>query len=338
MKLARGAIAKALDRPDPQVRVYLFHGADEAQSRAHAERLLIALGATRHPLAASAIKGDPALLADEAGAMSLFDGSRLIWVEQAGDDVAAGVESVLGLPAVENKVVLISGALRKTSALLKLCEASPDALAYVSYVPEGADAERMVAEVARTLGLRTTPSVAARIADSCGNDQAIVRQELTKLALFLDAAPESPKELVHAAIDAVGADLPEGDFLRIADIALSGDLNALTSELAALPPGGGEAIPVLRSLQRRLLMLAPARARVERGETPASVMAAIERSLFFKDKAMVGRFLNQWDAASLARIADRAGQLERDVMLTPIPAAEGLAEELIAVARAARRR
>lgn len=338
MKLARGAIAKALDRPDPQVRVYLFHGADEAQSRAHAERLLTALGATRHPLSASAAKADPALLADEASAMSLFGGSRLIWIEPAGDDVVAGVEAVLGLPALENRVVLIAGSLRKTSALLKLCEASPAALAYVSYVPEGADAERMVAEVARTLGLKTSPSVAARIAASCGNDQAIVRQELTKLALYLDAAPESPRELDHAAVDAVGADLPEGDFLRIADIALSGDLDALASELSALSPGGTEAIPVLRSLQRRLLMLAPARARIERGENAASVMAAIERSLFFKDKTMVGRFLQQWDAASLGRIADRAGQLERDVMLTPVPPAEGLAEELIAVARAARRR
>lgn len=338
MKLARAAIAKALDRPDPEIRVYLFHGADESQSRSYADRLLTTLGAERRPIAGSAVKGDPALLADEAGAMSLFGGARLIWVEPAGEEVVAGVEAVLALPKVENPVVLLAGALRKTSGLLKLCEGAADALAYVSYVPEGADAERMVAEVGRTLGLKVPQAVAARIAEACGNDQAIVRQELAKLALYLDAAPESPKELDQDAVDAVGADLPEGDFQRIADIALSGDLRGLTAELAQLPPGGAETIPIIRSLQRRLLMLAPARARIERGENAGAVIAAVERMVFFKDKAKVGRFLQQWDSASLARIADRASQLERDVMLSPVPPAEGLAEELIAIARAARRR
>ncbi|MEO5775060.1 MAG: DNA polymerase III subunit delta [Sphingomicrobium sp.] len=337
MKIARGAIARALDRPDPNVRFYLFHGADEGQSRSHAQRLLTTLGATRFPVNASAVKSDPALLADEAGAMSLFGGARLIWIEPTGDEIAGGVEALLEGPAPESVTVAIAGALRKTSALLKLAEASPLALSYVSYVPEGQDAERMVAEVGRTVGLKVGSSVAARVAESCGNDQAIVRQELTKLALFLDAAPESPRELDHDALDVVGADLPEGDFLRIADLALAGRVRDVAGELALLISGGGEAVPILRSLQRRLLMLAPARARVERGESAGAVMASIERSLFFKDKALVGGLLQQWDAQALARAFDRAGKLERDVMLTPVPPLEALAEELIAIARVARR-
>ncbi|MFL6733101.1 MAG: DNA polymerase III subunit delta [Sphingomicrobium sp.] len=338
MKIARGAIGKALDRPDPNVRIFLFHGSDEGQSRSHAQRLLASLGAVRTPIQGSAIKSDPALLAAEAGAMSLFGGRRLIWVEPAGEEVLAGVEAVLEAPASESPVVLIAGALRKTSALLRLCDASPLALTYVSYVPEGQDAERMVMEVGRTLGLKIQRSVALRIAEGCGNDQAIVRQELTKLGLYVDAAPEAPKELEHQTVDELGADLPEGNFLRVADIALSGDLPALASELASLPAGGAEAIPILRSLQRRLMMLAPARARVERGESMSAVMASLEKSLFYKDKALVGRLLQAWDAPGLARIVERAGTLERDIMLTPLAPGEALGEELVAVARAARRR
>lgn len=337
MKIARGAIARALDKPDPNVRFYLFYGSDEGQSRSHAQRLLAALGATRFQLSGSAVKSDPALLADEAGAMSLFGGPRLIWIEPAGEEIAAGVEALLDSPAPESVTVAIAGALKKTSALLKLAEGSRTALTYVSYVPEGADAERMVTEVGRTLGLKVPQGVAARVAESCASNQAIVRQELTKLALYLDAAPETPKELDHDALDAVGADLPEGDFLRIADLALSGDVRQVADELALLVAGGGEAIPNLRSLQRRLLMLAPARARVEWGETVGAVMTAIDKSLFFKDKALVGRLLQKWDAKGLARALDRAGKLERDTMLAPVPPLEALAEELIAIARAGRR-
>ena len=75
-------------------------------------------------------------------------------------------------------------------------------------------------------------SVAARIAASSGNDQAIVAQELQKLALYVDASPQSPKELDHEALDAVGADLHEGDVARLADLALSGELAELADELA----------------------------------------------------------------------------------------------------------
>ncbi|MEO6361408.1 MAG: DNA polymerase III subunit delta [Sphingomicrobium sp.] len=337
MKIARGAVARALDRPDPAVRFYLFHGSDEGQSRSHAQRLLATLAATRFPLSGPALKSDPALLSDEASAMSLFGGPRLIWIEPAGDEIVTGVEALLEAPAPESPTVAIAGALRKTSALLKLAEGSSKCLSYVSYVPEGQDAERMVSEVGRTFGLKVERSVAARVAESCANDQAIVRQELGKLALYLDAAPENPRELDHDAIDAVGADMPEGDFLRIADLALAGRVGEVASELQRLMTSGDEAVPILRSLQRRILMLAPARARVERGESAAAVMTAIERGLFFKDKSLVGRLLQQWNAQGLARAFDRAGKLERDIMLTPLPPLEALAEELVAIARAGRR-
>lgn len=338
MKIARGAVARVLDKPDRAIRFYLFHGSDEGQSRSHAQRLQASLGAARFQIAGSTVKTDPALLTDEAGAMSLFGGARLIWVEPAGDEIAVGVQGLFDGPAPESVTVAIAGTLRKTSALLKLAEASPLALSYVSYVPEGADAERMVAEVGRTLGLKIPQGVAARVADSCGNDQAIVRQELFKLALYVDGSPEAPKELDHDALDAVGADLPEGDFLRVADLALSGNVRQVAEELGLLiAAGGGEAIPILRSLQRRLLMLAPVRARVERGEGSGAVMASIEKSLFYKDKALVSSLLQRWDAKGLARAFDRAGKLERDTMFTAAPPLEGLAEELIAIARAARR-
>jgi DNA polymerase-3 subunit delta len=103
-----------------------------------------------------------------------------------------------------------------------------------------------------------------------------------------------------------------------------------------MPAGGSEAIPVVRSLQRRLLMLAPARARVERGERVDSVMTSLGRALFWKDKTKVQRMLSKWSAEDLATIADRAGKLERSLMFTPAPDRETLGEELLAIARKAR--
>jgi DNA polymerase-3 subunit delta len=284
------------------------------------------------------VKSDPAALADEAAAMSLFGEARLIWIEPAGDDIAAGVEALLEAQSSESPVAAIAGALRKTSALLKLAETSPDALAFAAYLPEGQDAQRMVAEVGRGFGLKVSATIAARIAAACGNDQAIAAQELQKLAIYLDASPQAPKDLDHEAIDAVGIDSAEGDVLRLADLALSGEVDALADELSRLLPGGSDGVPVVRSLQRRLIMLAPARARVEGGESPDAVMTSLGKSLFWKDKAMIARMLGQWDAERLAKVSERAGKLERGLIFSPAPAQEALGEELLAIAREARRR
>jgi len=337
VKANKQQAGRAVDQPDPDRRFYLFHGPDEAQSRALAARLAEALGAEKFVVPANAIKGDPAALADEAGAMSLFGGRRLIWIEPAGDEIAAGVGALLDAASVESPAVAIAGVLRKTSALLKLAEASSTALAIASYVPEGADAARMVADVGRRYGLKIDPSLAARLADAAGNDQAIVAQELQKLALYIDASPHSPKALEPDAVAAVGAELIEGDLPRLADLALAGNLGELADELVRLPHGT-EAIPVVRALQRRLLMLAPARARVDRGERPDAVMASLGKSLFWKDKPLVERLLSLWDSKRLATVAQRAGELERSLMFSPAPAPEALGEELLAIARAARRR
>lgn len=337
MKAARGSLPSALDRPDPSIRLYLFHGPDEAQSQGLGERLLAAIGAKKQIMAAAAIRSDPATLIDSANAISLFGDREAIWIQPAGDEIAAACEAVLGGSGTENVVIAIGGALRKTSQLLKLAEAHPQALSHVSYVPEGRHAEAMVSELARAEGLKLLPGVASRIAEACDNDRMLVGQELGKLALYVDAAADRPREVSMEALDDLGIETG-GDYTRIATLALTGDVKALADELALLRQGGAEAVPVIRSLQRRLLQVAPMRARMERGERLNDVMASAGKSLFWKDKSLVETILRVWDCAGLARIIDRSGALERDVILAGVPQIEALGEELSAIARAAARR
>ena len=130
-----------------------------------------------------------------------------------------------------------------------------------------------------------------------------------------------------------------GDFLALADLALAGDPRALGEELSRLEAGGRDAIPVIRSLQRRLQMLAPIRARIDSGERPQAVMTSLGKALFWKDKPLVEKLIATWDSAGLARVADRIGALERRLMRGDSPPpAEALGEELVAIARQARRR
>lgn len=336
MKISKASIGRTVDQPNPDCRFFLFHGPDEGQSRGLAMRLAEALGAAKHVVNAAALKGDPAALVDEAAAMSLFGGKRVIWIEPASKDIEEGVAALLEGPVTESPVVAIAATLTKASSLLKLAEASPLAVAYASYAPEGQDAERMVIDLGRRFGLKISPPLAARLADCSANDQAIVARELEKLALFVDASPQMPKELDASAIDLVGADSSEGDFQRLADLALGGEIDELAEELTRLPSGGGEGIPVVRSLQRRLLMLAPMRARVERGERVDAVLTSAGRALFWKEKSKVQRMLSSWSAANIAIMAQRVSDLERSLIFSAAPERESLGEELLAIARKAR--
>jgi DNA polymerase-3 subunit delta len=118
------------------------------------------------------------------------------------------------------------------------------------------------------------------------------------------------------------------------DLALSGRVGDLAIELSNLP-AGAESIPVVRALQRRLLQLAPARARIERGESPDAVMTSLGRSLFWKDKPKIARMLSTWDSKRLATVVERASRLESQLLFSETPNQEALGEELIAIARAA---
>lgn len=337
MKANKATLGASLDRPDPGVRFYLFYGPDDAGSHALAHRLLKSLGAERFVVTAGAVKGDPALLADEAGAMGLFGDKRLLWIEPAGDEIAEGVAGLLGAPAVESVAIAIAGMLKKSSALLKLAEGDRAAWAHASYLPEGRDADRIVIDLARAEGLRVSGELASRIAAAAGANQAIIASEMAKYALYLGASAEAVRELDPETVDRLGADSGEGDWQRIGDLALDGRLAELGNELQRLSPGASEIVPIVRSLQRRVLQLAPLRARIEQGERVDGVLASMGKALFWKDKAILQRLLSQWSAARLAQLAERVSGLERRLMFSSVPDEAALGEELVAIARAARR-
>lgn len=338
MKAQRGTILRSVEQPDRSIRFYLFYGPDDSGSRALADRLLKGLGAEKLAVSGTAVKSDPALLAAEAGAISLFGGARLIWVDTAGEEVVEGVEALLDAPAVESPVVAIAGALRKTSALLKLAEGHGAALAHASYAPEGRDADRMVIDAGRIEGLRIDPAVAARLAADCNFNIAIVGHELAKFALYLGASPERPRELTPEVLDLLGADSGEGDMMRLGDLALAGRGNELFDELDRVALGNNEAIPVVRALQRRLLQLAGLRAQIEQGKSVDAVMTSMGKALFWKDKGLMQQLLSNWNAERLAAMLERSASLEKAIIFSDEPPVAALEEELVTIARAAGRR
>jgi DNA polymerase-3 subunit delta len=339
MKATRVQVERALDAARSDVRLFLLYGPDEAASRDLASRLGKALGpeAERVDLSGAGLKADPARLADEAASISLFRGPRYIRVEPAGDEALPAVEALLELPTAGNPVALVAGALRKDSKLVKLALAHPAVLALASYAPEGADADRLVSSMARELGLQVRPDTARRIANALNGDRALIARELEKLALYVDAAPDRPRELQEEALDALGADAEEGDLSRLVDAVLSGRSADADSELGRLSSEGVDAIPMLRAILRRLLLLAEMRGQVADGNGVEAVMGSAGKAIFWKDKQAVSSQLARWRPEAIETAMQRVLAAERAVKRSGGAGLVAASEELLAIARAAAR-
>ena len=340
MKANRAQVERSLRAPGPETRVFLLYGPDEAGSRALAKLLGAAMGpeAERVELSGAELRSDPARLADEAASMSLFGSARYIWVEPAGDEAAEAVETLIGAVTAGNPVVIVAGGLKPASRLLKLALAAPCALAFASYVPEGAEADKIVLEMGRELGLTMRPDVARRIAEGGSGNRGIIAQELAKLALFADAAPERPKPIDHDALDTIGAANEEGDLSRLVDSVLGGDAPGLEAELARLHSVGVDGISLVRpALLRRLGLLARLRAEVDRGNSVSAVMTSSGKSLFWKDKETVAKQLGRWRSDLIAKSLSRINEVQRQVMSPGSLGPLAIDEELFAICRQAAR-
>ena len=338
MKANRAQAEKALRSP-ADTRLFLLHGPDESGSRGLLGLLAAAMGegAERIDLNGADLKADPARLADEAAAISMFGDRRWILVEQAGDEILPAVEALLEAPAAGNPVAIVAGALKPASKLLKLALASPAALAFASYAPDAGQADRLVAELARAHGLVVRGDAARRIAESCAGNRALIEQELRKYALYLDSSPEAPKPLEHDAIDALGAGADEGDLSRLVDSAVGGDPAALEAELARLRAQGLEGIPLTRAVLRRLTLLARLRAEVDQGASVGGVMASAGKSLFWKEKDKVELQVARWRSDLLAKAVGRLIEAERALMAPGGPGIVAADAELFALCRQAAR-
>lgn len=339
MKARADQIGRALDAADPAIRLFLLHGPDESGSRALVERLAKRMGAEaeRIDLSGAALKADPARLADEAAAISLFGGPRWIRVDPIGDEALDAVQALLDAAQAGNPVAAITGGLRRDSKLLKLAEASPAAMTCASYAPEGRDAARLVQAMGRERGLTIDGDVAGALTAATGGNRALLARELDKFALYLDAAPERVCALERDAWAALGASTEEDDLGPLIGHALSGRVDAAADALGRLG-GGIEGMPLIRAVTRRLLLLAQLRAQVDAGDSVERALATAGRAVFWKEQGEVGAQVARWTADGLATAIARLGAAERRVKSPGSAGTVAVEQELLEIARYAARR
>lgn len=297
-------------------RIALFHGPDAAASTELARQLTERLASNSDDILAitpASLKDDPARLGDEAAAVSMFGNLRVIQVDGAGEDCLEAFELLLGLPAAGNPAIITAGILRKGSKLLQLVETAPDALVIISYEPDARDSVRGVIEGAAKLGLNANRDAANRLNDATTGDRGLIRQELEKCAVYLDATPADPKALTVEHLLEIGADISDDDFRPLVDAVSGGRPQDADRQLRRLAAAGIPGIPLLRAVSRRLCTLLDLRSAVDGGMSPDGAVNAARPPVFWKEKPALTLQLQRWRSSALHHGLDRLLAAEREI-------------------------
>ncbi|WP_029010833.1 DNA polymerase III subunit delta [Azospirillum halopraeferens] len=337
MKLQPKSIESFLRRPDPGVRAVLLYGPDAGLVRDRA----MALGRTvvedpSDPFRVTELYGralvdDPARLADEAAAIALTGGRRLVRIREADDATTGAFAGLLTAPPPGDTLVVVeAGDLSNRSKLRLLFEEADAGAAIPCYVDDEASLGQVIADLLRGHGLTADADALSFLSGNLVGDRLVARGEVEKLALYMGRETRVRLEDAQACVgDSAALEMDEPVWA-----AGDGDFAALDKSLGRLFAEGTSPVAILRAAQRHFQRLHQVSAA---GRSPEQAIAALRPPVFFK---MRGRFTNQarrWSPAAVRNALERLVEAEAECKRTHMPDETICARALFQVASLARR-
>lgn len=339
VKASQKEFAGLAQRAARDARVFFFCGPDESGAFDAATKIVSLFDdpGERIEMAGADLRRDPVRLGDEARSTSLFGGARHIWVRAQGDEAHDAVQNLLDSEVSGCPVVIVASGATDKSRTAKLLLARPDALVAMFYPPDLGTVTGAVRGMASAAGLKMGSEIAERIARGSGLDTRIARSEVTKLALYLDASPETPRPVAVADIDAVGASTEDDDFAPLVDAVLSGRRQVIGSELRRMKELGINPVGLLLAIERRAAQLAGLLARMggQRDIDGFLKGEAGARRIFWKDQPVLAVQLQIWHGRRLERLVARLIALHQALLSHSQDAELLLADELLTITRLA---
>lgn len=219
MKLAGVAAVRFFAKPDPARTGLLIYGADAMRVALRRQEVIAALVGpegeaemrlTRIP--AAELRKDGAALIDAVKAVGFFPGPRIVFVEDATDTLAPTVSAALkDWREGDAQIIVTAGSLTAKSALRKLFEPHPNAVAIGIY--DDPPTREEIEEILHRAGLRHIDQAAMTdlLALAKALDPGDFRQTVEKIALYKygDSAPLTPAEIAACAPATVEAEVDD---------------------------------------------------------------------------------------------------------------------------------
>lgn len=321
----------------------LLYGPDQGLVRERAEKLMkTVVPNLKDPfliadLDDGVLVSDPARLFDEAAAISMLGGRRVVRVRGAGNNLAKLFERFLDEAAGDALVVVEAGDLAKSGALPKVFLGADNAACIACYGDTPRDLPDVVRDALRAEGLSIAPDALADAASRLGSDRGVTRRELEKLALYARGG----KQVTLDDVRAVLGDEAEARADEAIDAAGQGDMKKLDLALERLWISGTSPAQIIRMGLTHFQKLALTRSEMDKGNTLDGAVSKLRPPLHFMRAASFKNQASIWDSQRLLDACDLLLETEALTRTTAIPGETVTARALFqitAMARAGARR
>lgn len=336
MKLAGGRVERFLDAPDAGMRAVLIYGPDAGLVRERADRIAAAIVPDRNDpfrisdLAAETLAADAARLDDEARAMSLVPGRRVVRVRDAGDAVGAPFDRFFKAPPPGDSFIVVeAGDLAARSALRRAFEGARQGAAIACYADGPGELRGLVRAVMEARRIAVSPEALEYLAANLGGDRMLSRQELEKLALYVgDGGKLGYDEAAAVVGDSAAVTIEDAIFA-----AAEGEIAALERAVRRAFEEGKSPVTVLRAAMRHFQRLHLAAARVAAGARAEEAVERLRPPVFFKLRERFLGQLRRWPQGRAAAALEALFEAERNAKRTGLPPETVCRDALLRIAR-----
>jgi DNA polymerase-3 subunit delta len=309
---------------------FLVHGNDEGLIRERARGIVTALlGGEADPMRLVRFDGDavarePGMLADEAYAISMFGGSRAIWIQVQARDIGPALEPLFKVPPRDCAVVVEAGSLKRGNALRSAFEKMVNGASIECYPDERRTIAALIDAQAQEAGLAIAPEVRDYLISFLGSDRMTTRGEIAKLMLYATG-----KGSVTAAdVEAIVSDAAPSALDDAVDNAFLGDYPAIEETANRYFADGGDPGSLLRAIVARALLLHRLRLAMDDGRSLENALQANYVRLSPARRGALERQAARWSSARLARLTSSlrmaAGRVRMDAKMATMAATRAL--------------
>jgi DNA polymerase-3 subunit delta len=338
MMVKTGDADRFVAKPPKDLAAVLVFGPDQGLVRERAELLMKSVVSDLSDpfrvadLDEQVLSNDGARLFDEAAAISMLGGRRVVRVRGAGNGLAKLFESFLEEHAGDALIVVEGGDLSKGVGLRRVFEDDDKAYAVACY----ADNERNLVDVVRDglkeFGLSIAHDALEDAVSRLGSDRGITRREIEKLALYA----QGQKQITLADVEAVMGDEAEARIDEVCDAAGTGDLPKLDLALERLWIADTSPVAIIRLALSHFQRVALLKTYIARGEPADAAIRRMRPPVHFMRVAAMKQQATRWDEGRLGEALDLLLEAEALAKTTAVPAEAATGRALFSVAAMAR--
>jgi DNA polymerase III subunit delta len=302
--VANNSADQFIKRLPPGMNFFLVHGNDEGLIRERARGIVTSLlGGDADPMRLIRFDGDalarePGALAEEADSVSMFGGSRAIWIQAQSRDLTPALEPLLKVPPRDCAIVVEAGSLKKGAALRSAFEKMNNGASIECYPDERRTIAALIDAQAQQAGLSLAPDVRDYLVSFLGSDRMSTRGEIAKLMLYA----EGRGAVTIADVEAIVSDAAPSALDDAVDNAFLGDYAGIEETANRYFADGGDAGSLLRTIVARALLLHRLRLAMDEGRSLDAALQVNYVRLSPARRSALERQTARWSSARLQRL------------------------------------